>query len=332
MKLQDLGERTIIRELVLPHLRHPDGAFLADDAAVVALDEEWSLLVTTDAGPKRSFLRLFGVGDLADFGHYCATMSISDIVAMGGQPMGVVAACIMPDDCSSAEFESLISGLVESCREHGTMYLGGDTKEGVDIRIVTSAIGKVRTSDMLTRRGARDGNLLCVTGCIGGALASYVETARARKKGTVASGIRRPKAPVHIGSALSSRKLATSCTDMSDGPLAAARELGEQNEVVVHIDADSIDVVRPRVAGLSNDLWNSIVFNVGGDYELMFTVAPENRTSVEDLGARVCGRVENPGKQPPGVTVSGMNAPTLFHPWEHFSTTKAITKLLDGLL
>lgn len=332
MKLHELGERAVIRELVLPHLSEVDRAFHADDAAIVSLDDEWSLLVTTDAGPQHSFLRYFGVGDLVDFGHYCATMSISDVVAMGGRPIGVVAACMMPGDSPSEDIEGLIAGLVDSCRDHGTIYRGGDTKEGADLRVVTSAVGRVRTADVLTRRGAREGDLLCVTGCIGRTLSSYVEAARARKQRTGIMAVHRPRSPVEVGAALSSRKLATACTDMSDGPLAAARELGEQNRVVIHIDADSIDVVRPDVAGVSLDSWTSLVFNVGGDYELMFTAAPENRVKLSELGVCVCGCVESRGNRPPGVTVSGNRAPTLFQPWEHFSTTEDITRLVEELL
>ena len=332
MKLCDLGERAVLRNLVHPHVSNADSAFIADDTAIVPLDDEWSLLITTDAGPRRSFLRLLDVGDLGDFGHYCATMSISDIVAMGGQPIGVVGACILPGDFLSEKFEELICGLVESCRDHGTKYLGGDTKEGDDFRVVTSAVGRVRTSRVLTRRGAREGDLLCVTGDIGRTLASYVEAAHARNRGKTPSKVHRPTAPVATGNALSVHGIATACMDMSDGPLAAARELAEVNDVVIHIDADSIEVVRPKGADVSIDAWNSIVFNVGGDYELMFTAAPASRANLEELGAHVCGRVEVRGKRSPGATVSGATAPTLFEPWEHFSTTDSITGLVEELL
>lgn len=329
MNLRSRGERALIRDVVVPCLSTAGSTFLADDAAVITLDSENSLLITTDSGPRRSFLSLFGVGNFADFGDYCATMSISDIAAMGGQPLGVVAACVIHGDFAEADFARLIHGLAEGCEAHGIAYVGGDTKEGDTLRVITTAVGKVPTSEILLRRGARIDELVCISGALGATLASYVD---ASQPGGDKEHVCRPRARIELARQLAARRLATACLDISDGPIAAARELAERNDVAIHLDADAMSIIRPRRSRASDEAWNDIVFNVGGDYELMFTIPRAVQQDVEQLGAVVCGTVRERNQSTPTVSVSGKNAPRHVRSWEHFASTDLIYALLEKLI
>jgi thiamine monophosphate kinase len=119
--------------------------------------------------------------------------------------------------------------------------------------------------------------------------------------------------------------------DMSDGPLATARELAEVNELEVVLDVDLLGYKQhlPREADPS--LWATLTLCAGGDFELMFSVSPENRYAVEDLGAIVCGEVL-PQRQGPKVSLTGMDRYAFVAPWESFSTSQELSHTLDRML
>ena len=181
MTLAELGERALVRELLLPLLRRAEPSSTLDDCAMIPLDESTTLLLTTDAGPQESFLLNLNIGTPEDFGHFSATMSLSDIAAMGGQPLALVAACILPPTFGVSQFEQLTQGLILACAEVGASYVGGDTKEGAQPRIITTAVGVCPSADLLRRGGARPGDVLCSSGMLGRSLANYLVVARSKR-------------------------------------------------------------------------------------------------------------------------------------------------------
>src|SRR5688572_18858496 len=114
MRIDEVGERRLITEIVLPALAKHQADYLGNDCAVIPLNETQSLLITTDAGPKHPFLTSLGVGTFVDLGHFAATMSLSDIAAMAGDPLALVGAFICPSDLSVNAFEELVDGVSQA--------------------------------------------------------------------------------------------------------------------------------------------------------------------------------------------------------------------------
>lgn len=326
--IDSLGERKLIHDIVRKHLHVPESMQTLDDAAVFRLADNLSLLVTTDSGPRRSFIQQFGLGSHADLGDYCATMSISDIAAMGGNPLLVVAACLLPTSLELASFDQLVAGISEACKSHGAQYVGGDTKESSELRVVTTAIGVAHPGQILTRAGAQPGDIVWVSGKIGRTLAHYVDS---MQKGSTLTF--RPRARVHLGKTLAENKLPTSCIDMSDGPIAAAREIAEVGGLCLTVDTDQLPLAFPKKTASPHD-WVSLILNVGGDYELMFTASADKDAELKRLGCTPCGLVEQigNGNLKPGVKLTGGNIPDVIEPWEHFRTTHRIASLFEKLM
>jgi thiamine-monophosphate kinase len=329
MKVSELGERELIRQVVLPILARSQSDHLGDDCAVLPWDDKSSLLITTDIGSRIPFLRMLQVGSFIDLGHLFATMSLSDIAAMAGTPIALVSACSFDLDFDSEHFRGLVTGLALACEEQGAEFVGGDTKEGPELRVVTTAIGKVETSRVLSRRGAQAGDIVCVSGRIGSVLRSYIRASRCDDNN--GEMILRPKARVEFARSLASQQLATSCIDMSDGPIAAAQTLGELNQVEVNLNLDALDLADPPFEQISPELWRSFILNVGGDYELMFTARASNKVKLIQIGAVICGTVER-AKGSAGAKLTGEPIGNPTRPWEHFCSTVEIKNLLKAIV
>jgi thiamine-monophosphate kinase len=310
----DLGERGILKALVWPRLWPNSELFSRDDAAVLPLDENSFLLMSIDAGPQQPFLTKLGIGSFQDLGHYYATMSLSDIAAMGGQPSALVAALLLPHDSEAAAIKAIIDGILTACAEAGAEYVGGDTKQADSLRVITSVLGHVPREQVLARRGLATGDLICTSGPIGRTLASYLNAASG---GSDEHELYRPKAKVEFARALARSGVATTCIDMSDGPLASARELAEVNMAKIEIDVNELGFDSFRPVGVSQSEWASLILQVGGDFELMFSVPQQARSLIEDLGGLVCGTVTKSYTEP-NVSLGGLAEKTRFVAWENF--------------
>lgn len=326
VKAKDLGERNIINQIVLPIVAKHHSLFLGSDCAVLPFDNLRSLLITTDAGPKITFLSSLKIGTNIDLGHFFATMSFSDIASMGGEPLALLAACIFPKDFPVDDIEKIIKGISQSCIDHNAKYIGGDTKEGDNLRVITTAVGLVENSKILSRKGAKLGDKVFISGILGKTLSSYISAYKLRNKLTH-KRIKRPKARIDLGKILKSNSTVTSCMDMSDGPIAAARTLSEMNKVTLLLNLDNLKIALPPDKNISKDTWNNLVFNVGGDFELMFTVDPSASSYFRRLGCIECGIVEKKR-----FARERKDIVSLIEPWEHFKSTDTITKIIEGLI
>src|SRR3990172_833146 len=93
--------------------------------------------------------------------------TLSDVAAMGGYPLGFVAALALPRTLDVNYLRELARGMDECAKEFGIAVLGGDTKETAEITLAGTAFGRVRKDRVLLRSGARPGNLLAATGDLG---------------------------------------------------------------------------------------------------------------------------------------------------------------------
>ncbi len=323
--VSSLGERALIEQYVLPAVRGQNSHVWDDDAAPFGgqCDKQW--VISTDSGPRRPFLTQLAIGDKVDLGHFMATMSLSDMAAMGAKPEALVSALLLPNDFLADDVRAIVQGMSEACAESGGLYVGGDVGEAEELRIVTTAVGYVSGSP-LRRNGGRYGDLIFISGPLGKCLSNYVEVARSKDRRVP---VLRPRARVELGQLLVSECLGTSCLDMSDGFLASCSELSRQSECKVNISLESVPVLRPNVQSIEFQKWRDFTLHIGGDFELLITSPESQKRRMEDLGCIHVGYLEK-FDGPTDVSGGLGTAGSVFSNWEQFRT-KPLTDYLTEL-
>ncbi|WP_135666172.1 thiamine-phosphate kinase [Halorhabdus rudnickae] len=195
--------------------------------------------------------------------------SLSDIAAMGADPVAAVAVYAAPS-FESEQLLAFVDGAIAVCEAVGGEYVGGDLDENPEFSAVTAAIG--RTDDPVFRSGTDPGDVVCVTGTLGrsaAALALFADgqTDRAndlfRFDPRVASG--RTLAP-----------FATAMMDSSDGLARSLHQLAEASDVGIAVESPlPIDETVEAVASNEDDRREMGVF-FGEDFELVCTIDPDD--------------------------------------------------------
>jgi thiamine-monophosphate kinase len=227
-----------------------------DDAAVLERPQG-AVLMCCDAGVEGVHLdtALFPIDDL---GYRTAIAALSDIAAMGGRPSGVVVSICAPGDVDVVAIERTVA---EACATAGCTVLGGDLSRAAVTSVTACALGDAPAGGAVSRRGARPGDAVFVTGPLGGAAMGY----RRRRAGAALDDpelrwFRRPRARLDEGIA-AARSGATAMLDVSDGLARDARRLAAASGVGIDLD----DVPLCEGATLDEGLGG------GEDYELVFS-------------------------------------------------------------
>jgi thiamine-monophosphate kinase len=315
-KLSDLGERRLVE--LLQNVLERDGN-LGDDAAVLPMGRRF-LLVTTDVINERTHIPTGARPE--QVGWYATAVNFSDIAAMGGEPIGFLAALTLPRKLDSSYVEDLARGMDACVREYGAAVIGGDTKEGPEISICGVAIGRTRGRRVLRRRGCRPGDLLGITGQLGKAGWAL---ANLRKKGKAEEAIEvlmRPRPRVREGLILASSAAVTSCMDISDGLASSLGQLAEVNGVSFEVEYEAIPSTPLLKEMTAEERRESLLFQ-GGDFELLFTVRPRGWPSLqaslegEDAHATIIGKVGERG--PNRLVIHGQRENLEPRGYEHFT-------------
>jgi selenide,water dikinase len=145
----------------------------SDDAGVYRLDETRALVQTVDF-----FTPI--VDDPATYGRIAAANALSDVYAMGGQPLTALAIAGFPKDADRAVLQQIFAGGLEKLREAGVALLGGHTLQDAEIKFGYAVTGEVHPSRVLTNAGAQPGDVLLLTKPLGtGIVATALKFGRA---------------------------------------------------------------------------------------------------------------------------------------------------------
>lgn len=284
--LADLGEKKVI-SLLLDGVKTSAAVGPGDDAAAVDLGSQY-LVISTDVVSRASHLPK-GMTEW-QIGWFAAAVNFSDIAAMGARPIGLVMAYVLPRDMPFEDLQRISKGVRDCCAFVGADLLGGDTKEGDKMVIAGTAIGLVDKGRMLLRRGARDGDLLAVTGPIGSAAAGYAALNRGIFAPRSVKALLEPQPRTKEGAILAASGKVTSCMDITDGLAYSIGELSRQSGVGFEVQWCSIPRGEEveKVAEKSGVLVEDLLMHFGGDYELLFTVAPDGYDALHrELGGRL---------------------------------------------
>ena len=284
---------------------------IGDDASIIGQRGDRDLVVTTDLLVEGvDFYRGATPGRL--LGHKALAVSLSDIAAMGGRPFWSFLSIGMPrGDWTSSFKDEFLEGYFALADRFGVTLAGGDVSETQDSIVIDSIVlGEVKSGAAVERSGARTGDQLYVTGCLGGAAAGLklIENgARVSEPGAIATGSSegderkdddsiqslvlrqlRPSPRTGWGIVLGDDRLATAMIDISDGLSSDLNHLCRESNVGALIEAASIpldDDVK-RLCGRRALDPLALALHGGEDFELLFTVAPED---VSRLPKRVDG-------------------------------------------
>jgi thiamine-monophosphate kinase len=296
----DLGESALIARLAarLPP-PPPDETWSGDDAAVVAVGGD-PMLFTTDLVVEGVDFRLDSFSG-EDVGWKAVAVNASDIAAMGGAPRAAVATLGLKPDLPLELFDGILDGALAACRRWAIDLVGGDISEASELSIAIAMTGELTGTRPVLRTGASVGDAICVTGALGGARAGLMLLSRAVNAADEAQRLvqrqRRPMARVAEGGVLAG--FASAMIDVSDGLAVDLGRVLDASAVGCDVDPGLVPV-DPGIAAVTGELAVdpfSLALTGGEDYELLFTVAPDEVDSaiaaVERLGtaATRIGRV-----------------------------------------
>ncbi|HVM35769.1 MAG TPA: thiamine-phosphate kinase [Actinomycetota bacterium] len=288
--VSDIGEEALIAR-VLERIGSPASGDIwsGDDAALLSAPPR--LLMTTDMLVEGvDFDLRYSSG--ADVGFKAMAANASDIAAMCGRPLHAVCAVALRGDLAVSWVEDLLDGLVAGAAQWGIALVGGDIGGGTEISVTVTVTGEAVGTRPVLRTGARPGDALCVTGCLGGARAGL-----AALRGKLAGGrldvLRalqlRGNARVAEAAALAEIR-PHAMLDLSDGLATDLDRLLEASGAGCHVDPETIPVC-PGIeeAGDLDPLETAILG--GEDFELLFAL-PEARVraaieAVARIGTRV---------------------------------------------
>lgn len=214
-------------------------------------------------------------------GWMSATVTLSDLSAVGTSPAGIVASITIPENTTKQFRLELAAGLEGACRDANTFILGGDTNFGDTISITTSGLGNARGDKVLTRTGCRPGDLLYATGPLGtgGPVAA---AAFFGEEGSEVENLFRPRARIHEGQNLAG--FASSCMDSSDGLIATLDQLARLNHVGFELTQAPEELVADEVLFFCRKYRLDpylMLAQPHGEFELIFTVPPNMQEKFE---------------------------------------------------
>jgi len=256
---------------------------VGDDAALLRVPDDMDLAASVDtivAG------RHFPEGsDARSIGHRALAVNLSDLAAMGARPAWATLSLTLP--APSADWlEGFARGFGDLARAHEVMLVGGDTTAG-PLAVSVQIMGHVARGTALRRGGARDGDVLAVTGTIGdaGAGLALATGALATDDAAAAGELRRrfeyPAPRVEFGTA--ARGLASAAMDLSDGLAGDLPKLAAASGLGAHVEVGRLPLSPALSSAAGARRARDFALGGGDDYELLLAVP---RARFEALAAR----------------------------------------------
>lgn len=241
--------------------------FYKSDCEIISIGDA-CLAVTIDSVVEELLAGIYK--EPYEIGYVAAISSISDLVATGAKPLGLVSTVEIPKNYMDAS--SLIKGINDACGKNQTYLLGGDTNFSDRLSVAVAGMGIIDKEAAVSRVGAQPGDRLFITGKVGHGNAIAVN--RLILDGKYQNGLMDPDL---IGLSEIISNYASAAIDTSDGLFASLSILGELNKVGFDlsvlvddlIDSTSSEII--DVAGLPS--WYLMAGPVG-EYVVLFSVRP----------------------------------------------------------
>jgi thiamine-monophosphate kinase len=257
---------------------------IGDDAFAAEFSGDKILVATNDVLVENVHFRKCWIRTW-ELGYKAVAVNLSDLAAMGGaKPLYAFVGLAVPGRLSVNFVDKLYSGMARACSQFGCRIAGGDTVSSLrDIVISITLLGKIDRKRIVTRSGAKPGDLIYVTGCFGDSAAglrlleSGRKTLQAFEKKLVKKHVL-PFPRIDAAMKLSKTGAITSMIDSSDGLAASLKFITDKSRVGAEISTEKIPVSEELTKLSSkNRRINPLKLALGGgeDYELVFTASPE---------------------------------------------------------
>jgi thiamine-monophosphate kinase len=309
---------------------------IGDDAAVFDPSPGASLVVTSDSLIEGVHFRLGdGWSDWRSLGYKTLAVNLSDLAAMGAVPRLATVTLELRGTERVADLLDLYRGLGELAERHGTLVAGGDVVASpTALGLHVTALGEAPAGKVLTRSGARPGDLIAVSGTLGAAAAGLrlllagpddARRGAATAEMLIAAHLR-PEPRLDLAPILV-RHGATSAMDLSDGLFGDLPKILTASGVAARLDAMAIPVAAAVRALFPRD-WLEFATRGGEDYELLFTAPPEAFSAISreaaEIGATVTaiGEVEQASEGSTSLTLrgpDGVDRPVTGGAFDHFA-------------
>lgn len=334
-ELSSLGEFGLIKHLTQFVQINNESTIkgIGDDAAVIDFKNKLTV-VTTDMLVEGVHFDLMYV-PLKHLGYKSVVVNLSDIFAMNAVPRQITVAIALSNRFSVEAVEELYAGMLTACKKYNVDLVGGDTttsQSGLVISI--TAIGEAKKEEVIYRNGAKDGDLLCVSGDLGAAYIGLQLLEREKKiflenpkiqpdldgNDYILQRQLKPEARKDIPVLLQKLEVKpTAMIDISDGLASEILHLCNQSEVGCNLYEDKIPIdpsaynmarefnLDPTVCALSG----------GEDYELLFTIDQADYPKIKaNPDISVIGHMTAKKEGTNLITKSGTSHPLTAQGWD----------------
>jgi len=325
-KLGELALIDQIRRRVSRSSRTSLSLGIGDDCALLRLKPGEEVAVTTDLSIQGRHFRL-NLHPPEAIGHRTLVRGLSDIAAMGARPVAAFLSLALPLELTqpparkgNSWLDSFLDGFLALATKHETPLAGGDLAQSPIALADIVLIGAVPRGKALLRSGARPGDLLYVTGRLGGSAAALKRLSRrsSRKQITDLAPHLWPQPRIAQGLWLRRNNAAAAAIDISDGLSTDLNHLCEESRVSAEIDAAAIPIFPGATLGDA--------LHGGEDYELLFTARPGARIPRKIAGVRVTriGAIVESRPDTSRIAMIDASGRHAVEPrgWEHFSGTR----------
>jgi thiamine-monophosphate kinase len=327
-KASEIGERKIIELLIknfnqMPEMVVPFG----DDVSAVSIDKMRLAILKTDM--------LVGKTDIPpgmtlwQAARKAIIMTISDLASKGVKPMALLIALGLPREISKENIEEIAKGLNAGAQEYDVYVIGGDTGETSDLIICCIAFGITVKKKLITRSGAKVGDILAVTGFFGKTGAGLKilmdrlkVPARIRKK--LLNAVYLPKARLREGLILASLGGISASIDSSDGLAISLHELKKMSNVGFTLTELPIAPETLEFAAIYGLNPEELALYSGEEYELVLTITPTKWRKAKSLVEKMGGTLIEIGKATENKQIffqkEGVHKEIPYKGWEHFKS------------
>jgi len=300
-EIENLGEFGLINHLTSQiKLKNPTSVKgVGDDAAVIAPSKNKQIVVTTDMLVEGIHFDLIYT-PFKHLGYKAVTVNLSDVYAMNAVPTQITVSIAVSNKISIEALEELYEGMLLACEIYGVDLVGGDTTSSNSGLIISiTAVGEAEKKEIVYRNGAKENDLICVSGDLGGAFMGLQLLEREKQIFNENPSIQpdfsgydyvleRQLKPEPRQDVIEMFKelgvQPTSMIDISDGLSSEVIHICTQSGVGCTIYEDKLPIDPLTVSTAEEMNFNPSVcaLNGGEDYELLFTISLEDYEKIKE--------------------------------------------------
>ncbi|MEX2233436.1 MAG: thiamine-phosphate kinase [Cyclobacteriaceae bacterium] len=308
---------------------------IGDDAAVLNGGEEY-ILLSTDMLVEGIHFDLSYI-PIHHLGYKAIAVNVSDIAAMNGKPEQITVSVALSNRFSVEAIDALYDGIKAACSNYKIDLVGGDTTSSTSGLIISvSVVGRVAKNKIAYRNGAKENDIVCVTGDLGAAFMGLQVLEREKqvflsdpdmqpsleKYDYLVGRLLKPEARTEIIFDLEEFGVApTSMIDVSDGLASELFHISKESKAGIRIYEDKIPIDELTYETAIEFKLDPITcaLNGGEDYELLFTICKSDQEKIKNHpDVHMIGYVHTRADQNVMVTKQGTVVPLRAQGWDHF--------------